>query len=388
VKITIVAGFLLPVPPVQGGAMEKTWHHLAKLFAAAGHEITFISRRWPGSPTSETLAGVHHLRLLGANHTRYLPLNLLLDFIWGVRVTRALPKADIVITNTVALPVWLHRLKPSAGRVVAVIARLPKGQTRLYGRVHRLLSLSTAVTQRILSENSRLRDRIIAFPLPLNWSLHAAAVAAAARSVTPIVIGYIGRLHPEKGIGLLLSAARQLLARPDLPPWRLRLVGPVAVPAGGGGKTWLKQLCEAHAADFGDRLEITPPEYDPSRLAQIYGTIDIFCYPSLAEQGETFGVAVAEAMATGCVPVVSKIACFAELIREDETGLIFDHRSLHPEKNLADALGQLLADAPRRQRLAARARAHVRPFDYPDVAARLLGELAALLPAPTPPRTL
>ena len=49
-KITIVTGFLLPIPPVRGGAMEKTWFRLAREFVAAGHEVTFISRRWPGWP--------------------------------------------------------------------------------------------------------------------------------------------------------------------------------------------------------------------------------------------------------------------------------------------------------------------------------------------------
>ena len=141
-RISIVAGFLLPIPPVQGGAMEKTWHRFAEEFVRAGHTVTFISRRWPGWADNETIAGVRHVRIPGADHTRYLWLNLLLDFIWGLRVTRALPVADIVITNTVALPVWLRRLKPSAGRVVAAIARMPKGQIRFYGGVDLLLSLS------------------------------------------------------------------------------------------------------------------------------------------------------------------------------------------------------------------------------------------------------
>jgi peptidoglycan/LPS O-acetylase OafA/YrhL len=47
-KITIVTGFFLPVPALAGGAMEKIWHRLGGLMADAGHEVTFISRRWPG----------------------------------------------------------------------------------------------------------------------------------------------------------------------------------------------------------------------------------------------------------------------------------------------------------------------------------------------------
>ena len=36
-KITIVCGFLLPVPPVSGGAMEKMWWRLARLYVRRGH---------------------------------------------------------------------------------------------------------------------------------------------------------------------------------------------------------------------------------------------------------------------------------------------------------------------------------------------------------------
>jgi glycosyltransferase involved in cell wall biosynthesis len=383
VRITIVAGFFLPVPAVRGGAMEKTWLRLAHEFVRAGHEVTIVSRRWPRWPGVETIDGVKHLRIGGADHSRSLTLNLILDFIWGVRVCLALPPGDIVITNTVALPVWLRPAKPKAGRVIAVIARMPKGQTRLYGHVDLLLSLSAAVTARITAENSRLADRIRPFPLPINWSLHAAATARS----TPLVIGYIGRLNPEKGIGLLLAAASLLVARSNLPPWRLRLIGPVSIPSGGGGEVWFDALRASLASSLADNLEVIPPEYDPAQLARRYGEIDIFCYPSLAENGETFGVAVAEAMAAGCAPVVSRLACFDDLVLDGETGLNFDHTAAGAEANLASTLARLLLDAPLRRSLATRAQDYARRFDTPIVAQRLLttlSELNAANPASAP----
>src|SRR2546421_38161 len=105
-----------------GGATEKIWHRLAAEFAGASHDVTFISRAWPGFATEEVVAGVKHRRLRGADHTRFLPLNLWHDFWWGVRVARALPPADVTICNAVILPTWLRRIKPAAGRVVAVVA--------------------------------------------------------------------------------------------------------------------------------------------------------------------------------------------------------------------------------------------------------------------------
>lgn len=106
--------------------------------------------------------------------------------------------------------------------------------------------------------------------------------------------------------------------------------------------------------------------------------MDIFCYPSLAERGETFGVAIAEAMAAGAAPVVSNLACFNELVRDGDTGLVFDHRGPGAEERLADVLARLLSDAALRRSLAQRAQAHARRYDYADSARTVLGELAAL----------
>ena len=378
-KITIVTGFFLPVPPVRGGATEKIWHRLAQQFAAAGHEVTFISRAWPGFPDRETVAGVRHVRLRGANHTRRLFFNLVLDFFWSLRVTRALPPGDVVLSNTVALPVWLRRVKPSAGRVVAVVARMPKGQARFYGGVDLLLSLSAAVTAKLIAENPKLAPRITRFPFPIDWQLHAAASAGKLASPAPLTIGYIGRLHPEKGLRLLLAAAARLAARTDLPPWRLELVGPSAIAAGGGGDAWLAGLRAEFAPALGARLAFGEPEFDPAALARRYGAMDIFCYPSLAEKGETFGVAVAEAMAAGCAPVVSQLACFNELVVPGQTGLVFDHTAATAETDLAAALARLLTDANLRRDFGARAQAHARQFDFAEIARTVLADLSRLV---------
>src|SRR3954470_2655773 len=100
-KISIVMGFFLPVPALAGGATEKIWHRLAELMAAAGHDVTIISRQWPGLAGRESIGRLTHVRLPGMNHTKRLPLNLAFDFMWGLRVLRALPPADVVVCNTV-----------------------------------------------------------------------------------------------------------------------------------------------------------------------------------------------------------------------------------------------------------------------------------------------
>lgn len=387
-KITIVTGFFLPVPPVMGGSTEKIWHRLAGEFAAAGHEVTFISRRCLGLPAREVVQGITHLRLRGADHQRSLLLNLMLDFWWGLRVAWALPAGDVVICNTVTLPVWLRRVRPYAGRVAAVLARMPKGHGRFYGGADLLLSLSAAVTAKLRMENPRLGGRIVPFPYPIDWALHAGAStqeispSSATSAHRVLTIGYVGRIHPEKGLRLLLAAAERLTRRSGLPRWRLELVGPSQIAQGGSGAIFREALLADYGPVLGDRVEFVGPDFNPDSLAQRYGRMDIFCYPSIAEQGETFGVSVAEAMAAGAAPVVSSLPCFQELVREGETGLVFDHRSPGAEDRLADALAQLLGDTALRRALAQRAQNHMRQYDYAESARAVLSELGNLITHP------
>ncbi len=378
-KITIVCGFFLPVPPILGGSTEKIWHRLAREFVAAGHTVTMISRRWPGWPDRETeMEGrLTHLRLQGRTHTRYLPLNLLLDFLWGLQVAWHLPKGDVVVCNTVTLPVYLRWVKPAAGRVAVVLGRMPKGQNRAYAAVDTLLATSTAVADKIRAENSALAARIFKFPNPIDWQLHQRAGAAATRGT--LTIGYIGRIHPEKGLEQLLDAAAILhREHPGLAPWRVELIGPVAVPQGGGGEAYRDGLLTRYGPLLGERLTILPPVYDAPALAEHYGRLAIFCYPSLAAKGEGLSIAPMEAMAAGAVAVVSRLDCYRDLIRPEENGFQFDQSSPDAVRQLADILTRLLQDESLRQRVGRQGQSDVRRHDYAEAAGCLLAEFARL----------
>jgi glycosyltransferase involved in cell wall biosynthesis len=184
-----------------------------------------------------------------------------------------------------------------------------------------------------------------------------------------------------------VGAARRLAERTDLPAWRLRIAGPAGIAQGGGGEAWAGALRSRAASALGGRIEWLPPEFDAARLALLYGGMDVFCYPSLAQKGETFGVAVAEAMAARCAAVVSKLACFSDLVTDGETGLVFDHAAADAERLLADCLGRLLADAGGRRALALRGQARARKFDFAEVSRVVLEDLSLLTGAGEENRT-
>lgn len=369
------------MPALSGGATERSWYGLAKCFAAAGHSVTFVSRSHPGLPDSETESGVSHIRLPGFDHTRNLFANLVLDFIWGLRVARALPQADVVVCNTITLPVWLRMMKPGAGIVSVMIGRTPKGQVFFYRGVARIYAPSTFLADQIGSGWASRRTKVVGYPI--DWRLHA---QSASQLGSPVTIGFIGRLHPEKGIAMLIKAACLLAKRTDLPAWRLRIIGPSDVGRGGGGEGWLDSLKSEAAAALGERVEWAGPEFNPERLACRFGEMDVFCYPSVAEKGETFGVSVAEAMSARCAVVVSALGCFSDLVTDGMTGVVFDHRGEGPERRLADSLAKLLTDPLLRKDLALRGQQHARRFDYPEVARNVLEDLALLTGAATQER--
>ena len=381
--ITIVSGFFLPVPPVSGGATEKSWYQLARIFAAQGHAVTFISRRWPGWADEETADGIRHLRLPGADHHRSLARNLLADFLWSWRVFFALPAADIVVVNTVALPVWLGWLKPRAGRVVLMTGRMPKGQYRHYHRIARVLAASSFVRDRVLRENPGLAPVTQVHGYPIDWQLLQSITAPAPPD--EVTIGFVGRLHAEKGLLLLADAVGLVAQTAGLPPWRLLLCGPSDPARGGSGPAFLANLRrKITAAVPEDRFTLLEPRFDPPALAAVYQRIGIFCDPSLAEQGETFGVAVAEAMAAGAVPVVSRLGCFTDFVHDGQNGLVFDHAAPDAATQLATTLVRLLRDPDLRRDLGQRARQDARAYDYPVYAATLLADFGQLT-APAKP---
>jgi glycosyltransferase involved in cell wall biosynthesis len=381
-RISLVNGFFLPLPPLGGGATEKSWHRLAQEFAARGHEVRAFSRTWPELPATETVAGVTHHRLPGFDHTPTLAGNILRDLVWSWRVHRSLPPADIVVCNAVTLPVWLGRTKPAAGRVVLMAGRMPKGQYRHYRAIARILAPSSPVAARIVAENPALAGTIRVTGYPNDSALLAdpqpAPTFLPPAAPGTVTLGFVGRIHEEKGLRLLADALARVRLLDGLPPWRVVVCGPSDVARGGSGSDFRRDLIRRFAAATGNRAVFLEPQFNDRTLAALYQRLDIFCYPSLAEEGETFGVAVVEAMAAGAVPVVSGLECFRDFVRDGVNGAVFDHAAADAPERLAAALGRLLRDAPERARLVVAARAEAQRFDFPRFADDLLADFARL----------
>jgi len=157
-----------------------------------------------------------------------------------------------------------------------------------------------------------------------------------------LVVGYAGRLVPEKGVDLLLRAVWQM-------PGQARL----SIAGDGPERENLERL----ANELGLRSQVTFESQLPStRMAGFYQTLDVLVLPSrsLPNWQEQFGRVLIEAMACG-VPVVGSDC--GEMPRViGDAGLIFPENDVEA---LAAHLDCLQRDPEMRAGLAERGRARV-----------------------------
>jgi glycosyltransferase involved in cell wall biosynthesis len=341
VKITILQGAFLPVPAVLGGAVEKMWFALGKDFAREGHEVIQVSRAYPGMKKEEWIDGVLHKRVKGYSTPSSGIYLKWLDLLYTWRTRRIIPRdSDIVITNTFWAPIILPPgLKK---RCVVDVARVPKGQMKWYTHSLILRANSSFVEKAIkkeLSPGNHRRVKMIPNPLPFVNSTDL-----DLKEKKNIVL-YCGRVHPEKGLELLIQAFRNIQG------WTLKIVGPWEISAGGGGSQYMEKLKQLSDQN----IEFTGPIFDADELNLVYRNAAIFVYPSVAEMGETFGLAPLEAMAWGCVPIVSNLECFTDFITHGKNGLVFNHRDGDAVKCLRESIMYMQKETSHRFRMSTEA---------------------------------
>ncbi len=368
-KISILQGAFFPVPPCQGGAVEKLWFELGKEFAREGHQVVHVSRRWKNFPDKEELEGVSHLRTSGFTTPRSLALLKFYDLVYTIRACRLLPAADILVTNTF----WAPLISPArAGKIYVSVDRVPKGQFSWYSRAVRFRASSEDILRRLqaqLPANERSKVACIPNAVPFSSKMLAGDIGAKEK-----IILYVGRIHPEKGVEILLEALH-LLHEKGIWSWQAQIVGPFLTGQGGGGEAYLHQLKTRWQTP---NVTFTGPVFDTSELVRLYERCAIMCYPSIAAEGEAAPVAPREAMACGCALVVSDLPQFSDLVQHSVNGWIFDHLDHSPAEKLAESLAALMHNDGLRTTLGAHALQIQQSHGVPHIAERFIADFKSL----------
>lgn len=200
---------------------------------------------------------------------------------------------------------WCNGLVPAAatggraGRIVH-LHQLPTGTNAKLVPFARKKALQTLVPSEYVAASVPGAN---VFP---NW-VQEVPLSLAKSTVPGVVrIGYLGRLTPSKGIGVLCQAIERLNSTVTVPEYRLVVAG-APVFASVEEEREVSRALE-NIERYTDRLGWSTPQ-------KLFDTVDMLVVPSQAP--ESFGLVAAEAMSARVPVIVSDAGALPEVVGED-----------------------------------------------------------------------
>ena len=161
---------------------------------------------------------------------------------------------------------------------------------------------------------------------------------AAPRPLDPPVLGYLSKLTPSLGLGLLVDAFMTLKQNPKLTTLKFRATGgALGTDAQYVAELKLK-LAKHRLAEDAEFLD----SFDAAQRREFLRGLSVLSVPSL--QGEAFGMFMLEAMAAGVPVVQPNVGAFPEVIEATGGGVVYDAAK---KDALVSTLEALLLDPAR-----------------------------------------
>ncbi|WP_084740275.1 glycosyltransferase family 4 protein [Cryptosporangium aurantiacum] len=373
-------------PPVMVGGLGRHVHALATSLAAAGHEVTVVSRHTDGAAYDEVVEGVRVVRVPEDPPVFAFDEQTLLA--WTMAFNHALARAALRVADETAPDVihahdWLvahaaTTLKHQLGvPLVATVHATEAGRHQgwlpgpLNRSIHSIEWWLTYEARRVITCSEYMRWEVTRLfdlppdkcePIPNGVDAHAwkpdpAAVAAVRKEYGGPLVLFAGRLVYEKGVHNLLAAVPRL---------RRRHPGLRVVIAGEGPH--LDELkAQAKRLRLG-RSVAWPGFLEGEKLATVAAAADCAVVPSIYEP---FGMIALEATAAGTPLVVADTGGLREIVTHGITGLRFPAQN---PAGLADAVTAILSDEVLARRLVRDARAVLaRDYSWTTIADRTAG---------------
>src|SRR5438270_526832 len=146
----------------------------------------------------------------------------------------------------------------------------------------------------LIRENYQPPDRVVAIENSIADEFFEQPISQTREKL----IGYCGTWLPKKGVHVLAKDIGRILK--EFSEYRLLLVG--VGPAFEKERYFSAEVCP--------RIEVIPYVESKVELRNFYARMSIFVFPSVIE---SFGLALAEAMACGCAVVATKVGFAAGL---------------------------------------------------------------------------
>jgi glycosyltransferase involved in cell wall biosynthesis len=331
-------------PEYSGAALQAI--ALAKQLTAMGHQVEFVTQRWPGLPAEDVVHGFPVTRLQGGHGTKHRELRLWWNLYRFLRCRRGefdfLHSHSAYYKDSIVGPLARHFGLKSLAKASLHDNDLHDLGRSLAGRIH------LAMLRRI--------DACIAISRDLEREFIAGGVSKDNVHYLPNSVD-TNRFRPTSG-----EEKRHLRRLLGLPEDR-KIVLYVGVFDERKNITWLvEKWCQSQAFATGSFLLAVGPKSrdDPdgvlkselvtlvsrhrsfARIAEpvtciedFYRAADVFVLPS---RGEGLPNAVLEAMACGLPCVAADVSGVRELVDDGRTGLLFQ---IDDEASLQAALQNL-----------------------------------------------
>ena len=327
------------------GGGERHLADLANGLAGRGHEVYLALR------SNSPLIG--ELKRVPRENITTLPLRNSLDAISARSLATLVRKNKIQIVHAhmardYPLAAYAARANHGSRLIVTrhVLFRLNPLHRITLSKAARIIAVSEAVA-------AQLRADAIARPDKISVVLNGVDTARFAKTRDEfsraqflaswklpdesLLIGTVGELTPLKGQEEFLHAASRVLRQY---PTAYFIIAGIDHSRGHEYRGRLEQLIKE--LKLSERVRLVGWLED---LAQLYCALDVFVS---ASQTESFGLALAEAMASSTAVVAAETDGAVELIQPGETGLLV---SIGDVDKLAEAMLMLLKDSETRIRL-------------------------------------
>jgi glycosyltransferase involved in cell wall biosynthesis len=348
---------------VEAGGSEVHIAEVAKLWAAAGLDITLRTSWAQGQPTEAVRDGYKVIRRAGRHLVfpraaaaevarRTGPRDVLIEIWNGMPFLSPLwcrgPR--VILLHHVHAEMWNMTLGPKLGPLGALFEA--KVAPPLY-RSSAVATLSES-SKRELVDELGFRDERVTVVHP---GIDPRYSPGGERAPEPLVMA-LGRIAPVKRYDMLVRAAHHARAR--VPGLRLHIVGD------GYGRPVVEGVIdELDAADWVTlRGHLTEDEkIDLYRQAWIIAS---------ASAREGWGMTLTEAAACGTPAVATRIAGHADAIRAGSSGLLAEGSP----RSLGDAMADVLTDDDLRARLSEGALARAAELTWTNTATQLMRVVA------------
>lgn len=254
-----------------------------------GHNVQIVA---PSSPSSVLDAAIsEQFRVIGIHGDGKL------QYLRGLRAWAGSQPRGLL---------WCNGLRPAAA-TASLKDRIVHLHQQPAGRLKAVAWIATRGAELVLVPSQLLKSQVgLGAHVMENWTQ---PVNIPRRSVIdrsePVVIGYLGRLSPDKGVDVLAEAVKELDQRTP-GGYRLLLAGePRFVTP--------EDVCKVEGS-LKEVSAITTRAGWISR-EEFFSTVDLAVFPSVWD--EPFGLVVAEAMSAGCPFVITNAGALPSVAGPD-----------------------------------------------------------------------